>query len=173
MKKIILAVLFILILVSGTFGQSGLNGIWTYTREDSLSECPPDTDGITISIYRESNEYIMNNLHFEYFAKGLPEYKGIYTTDNGIIIFTITHYHGSLITGLENRWYSLDELQMIDGITITNGDNLRIPGTLWNSTEKINDRHSLTIAPGSGRPRKYSVEGDVLILDSNVVYTRK
>ena len=67
---------------------------------------PPPANGGGIVEY----ELRLNNGNFEEAMDGMPLFKGTYTTSSGIIIFTATHVHGITIGGLENKWYSRNEL---------------------------------------------------------------
>ena len=55
-------------------------------------------------------ELKLNNGNFEESMDGMPLYRGTYTTSSGIITFTDILVHGAIYLGLENRWYSRNEL---------------------------------------------------------------
>ena len=95
--------------------DTSLNGIWItqiYTSGGNSS-------GQRSTSINEI-ELRFNNGNYERSQDGIPLFKGTYTTGSEIIIFTMTHIHGSLI-GLDNEWYSRDEYLAIYGYGFLGG----------------------------------------------------
>jgi hypothetical protein len=121
---------------NGGGADSALNGTWTVS--------------LTVGTWERTN----NNGNFETRIDGIPSVKGTYTTDNGILTSTTTHYWGGTYQslGLDARWYTRAELQTV------------LPNLSTDVT-------SVTSYP-------YSVSGNTVILTGedgtvSVIWTRK
>ena len=56
---------------------------------------------------------VFNNGNFEMKEGGTSYAKGTYTVSGTTLTMTLTHFKGSTDIGLENRWYSKDEVKTI------------------------------------------------------------
>jgi len=89
---------FGMILICPIFGQDrSLNGTWE------------SSDG---------EEFIFNNGNFETYSNAVPNLKGTFITNNGKMLIKPTHIYG-IILGLENRWYSINELVTLFNVEAT------------------------------------------------------
>jgi hypothetical protein len=90
--------IFGIITVSSAFAQDkALNGTWE------------SSDG---------EEFIFNNTNFEIYSNAVPNMKGTYTANDGKIFLKPTHLYG-LILGLENKWFSVNEISVIYSVEET------------------------------------------------------
>jgi len=95
-----LGIVFVLgmVIIGSVFGQDGaLNGTW----ESS-----------------EGEEFIFNNGNFEVYSNAVPNLRGTYITNNGKLNIKPTHIYG-IVLGLENRWYSINEVVTLFGVEAT------------------------------------------------------
>jgi hypothetical protein len=118
--------IFVMVLIFGVSDfanadpvDSSLNGTWYNNDRD--------------------NGYIFNNGVFEFYLEDFITMKGTYTTSSGRINMTYTHVHGAMF-GLENRFYTIREVQAAPLQSWQRGELLQIIGSGGASYSVIGNR---------------------------------
>ena len=139
-KNVILPVIVFGLMVIGNLEaqtDSRLNGRWVTVNQ------------------KTEREYRLNDGNFVLANDGVIGSRGTYTTNNGEIIFNLTHFFGGDL-GLESKWYSINEFIIaIRPLFVREGA----------SEEMINEIFYYMISIPKAT---YSVEANSLILVSTV-----
>ena len=108
--KVGLGIILVMVAISGCANKTtdvldyALNGTWIFQDFDVEGGDPEDF----IANY---SIFVFNNGYFETSMSGTPATKGIYTTNIGKIVLTLTHTNVNESLGLESKLYSKDELR--------------------------------------------------------------
>jgi hypothetical protein len=163
MKKHILLTLLVITLTAGMLFVScgkdqdeeqrkALEGTWVLV----------EMDGSGFASGSPEEAIVFNNGNFELKYNGISEIKGTYSTGGGTLTMTPTHFKGSTDIGLENRWYSKDEVKQYLK------QRLESMGQTW--TADIDREIEEEFAP---QARTFSVNGNTLTLTDKDGRTEK